>query len=122
MRGSPLQPLRLGFFVINFPSHPCSQFPFLVFFWKDSITRVKSHRSHERAQLPNLPTQDISRPPPPPIIHLSTAKVIPTLSYSASLCAAGGIFSLSFSKNILRSITLFFLFYCLVGREGGGRL
>ena len=32
----PLQPLRLDFFGIKFLSHPCSQFPFLIFHGQDN--------------------------------------------------------------------------------------
>ena len=62
--GIHLQPLRLDFFGINSPSHPCSQLPYLNF--AASITRGKAHIAHERALLPNRPTPDTSHPQLPP--------------------------------------------------------
>ena len=35
-KGIPFQPLRLNFFGINFPSHPCSQLTFLTFRGQDN--------------------------------------------------------------------------------------
>ena len=72
-KGTPLQLLRLDFFGIDFPLHPCSQLLFLNFCGQDNRTRGKARRAHERALLPNLPTpRDIARPPN---YHLSPAKV-----------------------------------------------
>ena len=62
---TPLQPLRLKFSGIDFPSHPRSQLPFITFRGQDNITRGKVCRSHERNPLPNLPTPDTYIPVPP---------------------------------------------------------
>ena len=63
--GTPLQPLKLDFFGIDFPSHPRSQFTFLTFRGQDNRTRGKAVISHERHPLPNWPTPATLRPPPP---------------------------------------------------------
>ena len=60
---TPLQPLRLDFFGINFPSYPRSKLSFLIFCGQYNRTRVKARRSHERALLPNLTTPATSPHP-----------------------------------------------------------
>ena len=59
-----LQPLRLNFYGIKFPSHPCSQFSFLTFCRQDNTTRGKAHIYHEFSPLPNLTTPETYRPTP----------------------------------------------------------
>ena len=62
--GTPLQPLRLDLFRIDFPSHTRSQLLFLNFQGQNNITRGKEWRAHECAPLPNLPTPETSHPTP----------------------------------------------------------
>ena len=64
-KGTPLQPLILDFFGIDFHLHPHSQFPFFTFRGKDNITRGKTCRYHERYPIPNLTTPAKSPPTPP---------------------------------------------------------
>ena len=65
-RVTPLQPIRLEFFGIDFPLYPCSQLPFITFHRQDNITKVKARRANECALIPNLPTPETSRPTPSP--------------------------------------------------------
>ena len=64
-KGTPLQPLRVDFFGIEFTSHPCSKLPFITFCGQVKITSGKSRRAYEHDPLPSLPTPETSQPPPP---------------------------------------------------------
>ena len=67
-KGTLLQPLRLDFFGIDFPSHPQSQLPFIFSLLAGSTTREKARRAHERAPTLNLTTPaTIATPRPPPL-------------------------------------------------------
>ena len=85
-KGTPLQLLRIDFFVINFPWHPRSQLPFLTFRGQDNRTRGKACRSHDRAPLPNLPAPDTSRPTPYP--NYPPPKVSKHHTRAAPFCVA----------------------------------
>ena len=65
-KGTLLQPLRLDFFGIDFPSHPQSQLPFIFSLLAGSTTREKARRAHERAPTLNLTTPATIAPPRPP--------------------------------------------------------
>ena len=108
--GTPLQPLRLHFFGIGFPSHPCSQLPISHFSRAARKTEQGERRAgaHERAPLPNLSTPDISRPTPYtnyPTLRQAPRRAAPFRN------AAGGMFPSHCTKYFIRALTLFFLCY-----------
>ena len=72
---TPLQPLRLNFFGINFPLHPRSQLPFLTFRGQDNRGEIAQIPCARSAPQPSHP-RDIETHP---ISHLFTSKVISTL-------------------------------------------
>ena len=115
--GTPLQPLRLDFFIIDFPSHPCSQLPFLAFCGQENRTRVKARRSHDRYLLPSVLTPETS---PPPISHSPPSKVSSTLCRAISCCHAP--LEECFPCFYRNALTLLFLSYFHNGRGRGGIL
>ena len=115
---NPPQPLRLNFFIIDFPLNPHSQLPFINFWGHDNRTRGKAYRSHKRAPLPILTTSVKSRPPHLPLITLQSKRV---LSHFASLRVDGGMFTSHFAKLFICALTLFFFNYWLDRRGRGGR-
>ena len=107
--GTPLQPLRLDFFGIDFPSHPRSQLPFLTFCGqagqqnKGKVAQIPWVRS---ATQPSHPI-DISPPPHLPSIPCQV-NIHAVTRHFASLRAAGRIFPLHRAKYFHRALTLFF--------------
>ena len=56
-KGTPIQPLRIYFFGINFFLHPSSQLPFSLFArGQYNIARGKAFRFHEKSLITNLTT------------------------------------------------------------------
>ena len=107
-RGTPLQPLRLEFFGINFPSHPCSHnFHCSHFFEQKKWGKGASHISTLRS--PTF-TPQLSPPPQLPRTFLQ-GHIHAALHHSASSFASGGTFPLHFKKYFLRALTLLFLRY-----------
>ena len=77
-QGTPLQPLRLDFFGINFPSRPWSQLPFLTFSGQDNKGKgAQIPRAFYAPQI--IHPRDIV---PQTISHLSTAKVSSILCHT----------------------------------------
>ena len=84
----PLQPLRLDFFFIDFPLHPCSQLPFLFSIFTGRTTEQgESHSDPMRVlRPPNFPPQTHCAPPHLPLIYCQVKL------HSALPRAAGGMF------------------------------
>ena len=113
--GTPLQPLILDFFLINFPLHPRSKLLFFTFCGQDnkgeSAQSPQARYYHQTAHPRDIETH--------PISHVYTSKVSSTPRHAIpqSPRASGITFSLHFAKPFLQALTLFSLFYCIGGRE-----
>ena len=96
--GILLQPLRLNLFGINFPLHPCSQFPFITF--RGQVEQQNKGKDTQSPWVLSAPQpshpHNIAHPPPHiPIIHRQGKRVS---RHFTSPSTAGGLFPLHFAK------------------------